>query len=583
MNKFDLLSETDKEFIEWYIESYAIGDGEYSTVHYDRRAPLRDVLRPWNEAKSFGLLGKIFGDKLEVVLPVSHSVPESEKINALRKDSRITSYANEFYEWIRNLPDSAYKNGRDDKWNLEYLVSYRVLAANEYDGDTVYIADPSKGEGHWIAINKGCKPVKIIGKLNQAYHISENFEAFRIAHSMVLNTAKIKGDLHISIHPMDFMTMSDNDCDWDSCMSWANRGSYRQGTVEMMNSEYVVVAFLTSSTLMRRFNYTWNNKKWRSLYIVDRDIITNIKGYPYQLPEIDKVVIQTLAQMIHAAEPDIIYRDVYSYDYENGFPVGGDHDKSVELDFQTGHMYNDFGTITHYGCVREGATFGDFNNIRIDYSGVAECMWCGGTDPGFGEDELLVCDCCEDSVRCDCCGEISRHDDLYETASGDWVCESCIAEYYDKDINEEYVRTDDLQRVYVIPDELAEYAADRRLDLLQFDYDLPGFNYNMSGYEPWGQSNPVEKELVENFECECLKEGCHVHIVEESRLLGRPRFHPYVLRSELRDNIARSYVWQMGYSDRFMELDIYLEGDYWWASKEAFVEANGRFGEKQAV
>ena len=34
-------------------------------------------------------------------------------------------------------------------------------------------------------------------------------------------------------------------------------------------------------------NLEWNNKKWRSLYIVDENFITNIKGYPYQHNEFD--------------------------------------------------------------------------------------------------------------------------------------------------------------------------------------------------------------------------------------------------------------------------------------------------------
>ena len=38
--------------------------------------------------------------------------------------------------------------------------------------------------------------------------------------------------------------MSDNDYGWDSCMGWMNEGEYRLGTVEMMNSPCIVVAYI---------------------------------------------------------------------------------------------------------------------------------------------------------------------------------------------------------------------------------------------------------------------------------------------------------------------------------------------------
>ena len=44
--------------------------------------------------------------------------------------------------------------------------------------------------------------------------------------------------------------MSDNNSGWESCMSWRNNGCYRRGTVEMMNSPYVIVAYLMLEELV---------------------------------------------------------------------------------------------------------------------------------------------------------------------------------------------------------------------------------------------------------------------------------------------------------------------------------------------
>ena len=92
----------------------------------------------------------------------------------------------------------------------------------------------------------------------------EEFEDFRIKHSRILSEKEFIGRLSLSIHPLDFMTMSDNDSDWSSCMSWRTCGSYRRGTVEMMNSPCVVVAYLSASKPMvldRGSHFKWNIKK----------------------------------------------------------------------------------------------------------------------------------------------------------------------------------------------------------------------------------------------------------------------------------------------------------------------------------
>ena len=54
---FEKLSELDKSRIENYIKAYA--------QHYtsEKMAPLQDILKPWDEAKS-GYLSTIFKDNL---------------------------------------------------------------------------------------------------------------------------------------------------------------------------------------------------------------------------------------------------------------------------------------------------------------------------------------------------------------------------------------------------------------------------------------------------------------------------------------------------------------------------------------
>jgi hypothetical protein len=105
----------------------------------------------------------------------------------------------------------------------------------------------SPKDGSKVTITLGMKFMKALGKVVEAYNLDqEMFEEFRIAHSQILNDKKLSGRLCLSIHPLDYMTMSDNESDWGSCMSWREGGCYRRGTVEMMTSPVVVVAYLKS-------------------------------------------------------------------------------------------------------------------------------------------------------------------------------------------------------------------------------------------------------------------------------------------------------------------------------------------------
>ena len=527
----ELITPEQKRLIENYIETYAVNDESGSNaVHYGRRADLHYVLEPWAQAKGMSVLGPMFQDSLIVSEPIQYHTPESEIYDMLDHDYRVHEFEAEFRSWQRRMePSFIEKYGRDEWFEVENamweLTSHRVLVRNSYDGDTVKVPT---GEGHDIVIAKGCKPVKMLGKINAAFQISEKFEAYRIAVSLALNTKVIKGNLCVSIHPMDFMTMSDNDCDWDSCMSWRNCGSYRQGTVEMMNSPCVVVAYLAASEPMRIFDQEWSNKKWRSLYIVHPDFIGNIKGYPYQIPEIDKIVIEKLKDMMVRAGFGAQYGKIVEYDYPH-------FNDDVELSFHTGYMYNDFGSINHFGCVRtdDQAT----TRISIEYSGQAECMWCGNS---YSEesDEGLACSYCYEETRCDCCGDRYHETSLIETGDGEWVCENCLCEYYSKSFdNDEYYRTENMCRVHIVPDKFKEAIECGDLDPSKFDWDVPYILDHICG-----DLSPSDNWGIDSFSRRFLREGGEIHFGKRDGWYGS-RYNAYIFFSDLRAD------WQQDFDD----------------------------------
>jgi hypothetical protein len=100
-------------------------------------------------------------------------------------------------------------------------------------------------------------------------------------------------------------------------MSWVEHGCYRHGTVEMMNSPCVLVAYLASdnSTYYIGVGKEWNNKKYRQLVIVDPAFITTVRPYPNENTALDEAIISWIQElMIKNIDSNLIWSKAYSYD-----------------------------------------------------------------------------------------------------------------------------------------------------------------------------------------------------------------------------------------------------------------------------
>lgn len=490
----DLITEKEYEMIDAYRQLYSMSDDGELIAGKSKMCPIRDLLSPWESAKSFAL-NRIFKDKLILDKHVHYEKSRIDIENDLdtyifypgSTNTRIKhsgySFYEEFLQFINTRPyDKFYSLSLVDQRiitnGLYVLISADSLATNKYCGDSFDLPMPN---GKSLHIATGCKASKIIGKIAAAYNLS-SYEDFRIAHSLILNQKTLEGDLHISIHPMDYMTMSDNTLGWESCMSWIQQGGYRQGTVEMMNSPTVVVAYLDASTPFEiRGHGTWNNKKWRKLFIVDKNIIAGVKDYPYENVTLTNIVLNWLKSLVEDSDLGwTYYSDKYTYNtnkgYVEGYPFKGvrnDDDSIYYLDFDTStiNMYNDFDAVDKremylgtkiniedcfikdyydynhddndndsYKCIAE---------LHVTYSGCSECMFCGEIDPNVEDESCLICENCQDICRCDECGETSHN--LFDI-DGYMLCPYC----YDNrtlscDACEEVHYDANMTGIYIIP------------------------------------------------------------------------------------------------------------------------------------
>lgn len=462
-NIFSLLSDDEKTLMERYIDDYSYGN-------CDRTASLEYILRYWTKNKAH--LVEKFGGQLILKKTFSYQIPDAQLQNEYNFaiPDKCRSYMSTLWTRIFNM---CYKLAVPDPdpshptyfGNTGYFFDKSNLIHQKFTPENGEPADFLLPDGTTLRANPGDKNIRILNKLAKAFDMeTPTLEEYRIFQSNIVAMA-MKGKpatLVLSVHPMDYITMSDNNCDWDSCMRWMGDepgGCYRRGTVEMMNSPCVVVAYLESETpFYPCFNLhtPWSNKKWRTLFVVDDEIIAQIRSYPYSDPILIDECMEWLGEIMNFRDREV--HEFWNDGYAGRLVPVNTAWSDIHIEFYCNAMYNDF-LYTHQIMVNRGIESLIDNTLCMNYSGPSVCMACGQAseddDRCFFEDTAnVVCDECGnfDYIYCAECGErIDPHSDNYFTLpNGDVVCEDCYSELttYDE-IYDEDIFNDDAADYYI--------------------------------------------------------------------------------------------------------------------------------------
>jgi hypothetical protein len=401
MSLMNLISQEEFDAMNEYRRLYA-----YENLSPEDEAPIKDVLRVWDQEKS-NYLGKMFDNQLIFSKEIKYKRPHSELRDTFSEYLNVQSdnpmfifrtyFTKKLEEYFTSEPDyleRAY-------FVFLGLLDPRILAENKAGIDfSVEI------NGKKIQVQEDSKPVKIIKKVVTALELdNELFENFRLVHSQILNQKLLTGELCVSIHPLDYMTMSDNENDWSSCMSWTERGCYRRGTVEMLNSSCVVVAYIKSThNNFRFYGHEWNSKKWRQLFVVTKDFISGVKQYPYENDYFSTEALKLLGELATKNLGWNYYDEVTTfvdrYCGSDARPAKIGDSIKVWLTFSTDDMYNDF----HSGYNSFALISSDITadtTLKTHYSGPQICMCCGEVAPCYddedGDPSDLICGNCIES------------------------------------------------------------------------------------------------------------------------------------------------------------------------------------------
>ena len=310
-----------------------------------------------------------------------------------------------------------------------------------------------------LYINENIKPIKIyentkittlISKLADLFEFKPEYEKLRLKHSEIIQKLKKIDKVYVSIHPLDFVTLSDNANNWSSCVSIDETGCYRAGLGELLTSPTSIVAYTVDNNKKYTIgNFSWNSKTWRQLFYLEEACITSSIAYPRRNEKLTQFILEKLRKLA---------KDRLGYEYDEGFffrECGNFSSslhkndgtllntiKEIYFDSNVKRMYDDLNKssssqnlffvineekILKKSTVESGQYFEEKPVYVIQMSGEAICLNCGSSITYNGGESHLCSECYEEiCTYCVDCGEAIYEEDSIYYYEDEAYCEHCF-------------------------------------------------------------------------------------------------------------------------------------------------------------
>lgn len=321
-----------------------------------------------------------------------------------------------------------------------------------------------------IKINKGMKFSRALrfffqGFENQRELIRKSQDLYSTYRQNF--SSKSKGRVVLSIEPLDFMTISDNNHNWTSCQSILD-GASRVGNLNYLVDDVTLVGYFVSDLdfndkLEVLNGESWNSKRWRILVhlkIEDGKLIVVYNNqYPFDseqlLRKLDGLITKTFdlnKNSVFIPKDEVRKYQFDKYIYASNKDICNYLD--IEMDTPNMRLDMDFDTIDAVekidrliigkpiNCLECGKRVTDrgYNGLCDSCSDEWPCDSCGGyyhtVDMVNAGKENVCYDCCDYFYSyCDTCNGIHRKEDMvsFDMVNKDF-CPECYDQYVEKDL-----------------------------------------------------------------------------------------------------------------------------------------------------
>ena len=375
-------------------------------------------------------------------VPVDEYVNELFDIWAKNKNEMLQLFGGLIYEWPE--PICIPISQEEKEYQINKFIDDLTV---RYLWDLVeFVKDNSESFYDNKVISSKYESIPVGAKLIKSFRffISDQSLLRQIQDqaSQIIQKTKLSGKLCLSVHPLDFLSSSENTYNWRSCHSLD--GDYCAGNLSYMADNTTFMAYIKGEdevALPHFGKVLWNSKKWRVL--IHAAELQNIVFAGRQYPFDTKAMLNIVLDIYN----NLLYRHGHPYlrDWSNEyiekpylnqiyFPYDGElHGLRQVVKAGRGALnYND---ILHssfyqkpYYTYPKGYWVPELKTITIGNK--VPCLTCGEQ---LECQEMMQCENCDGSscfTYCDDCGVRCHRDDFFETADGRLICEDCANTNY---------------------------------------------------------------------------------------------------------------------------------------------------------
>lgn len=341
----------------------------------------------------------------------------------------------------------------------EYSDLISFIRRNKNDFFKNILSTAYEEDGHHIPSG-----IKMSKAFKEFVHNEDDLYFIQTAASRVIQESKITGYLYLSVHPLDYLSSSENNYNWRSCH--ALDGEYRAGNLSYMLDKSTVVCYLcggTKKVKLPRFpeSVPWNNKKWRMLLFVSdyRNALFAGRHYPFfsknLMHEVKSQWVKSFSNGYfrrHRAwvsdtdtwsswHDDYFKRIHYKEnDYSDGFTLSSRYVPMRDGIYSMDELVTDVDNSLHYNDLLFSSCYIPYycwyiwsdEPIHFSVGHDVKCIKC--EDSYIWNHESMICDdCLNDNgyIHCGDCGEIINLDyAIYIDSEDRYVCPNCYEEYY---------------------------------------------------------------------------------------------------------------------------------------------------------